>query len=202
MSHNEDHPITRLLVDWSAGKNAALDELTPLVYAELRAMAARQLRRERDAHTLQATGLVHEAFLRLVGQKTPHWQSRAHFYGLASRLMRQILIDQARARQAAKRGAGQEKLSLDELNLTLEGRGEALLAPTDTPADGLDLLSVDAALSRLEALDPRQARIVELRFFGGLSVEETAQTLEISEATVKRDWVMAKAYLARELATS
>jgi RNA polymerase sigma factor (TIGR02999 family) len=200
LADDGDSQITRLLIDWSAGKEAALDALTPLVYAELKAMAARHLRRERDSHTLQPTGLVHEAFLRLVGRKDPSWQNREHFYRLASRLMRRILIDHARARQAVKRGSGQDKLSLKQLGLTLEGGGEMLLAAPENPVEAFDLLSIDAALNKLEALDGRQARIVELRFFGGLSVEETAQLLKISEATVKRDWVMAKAYLARELA--
>jgi RNA polymerase sigma factor (TIGR02999 family) len=200
LADNGDSQITRLLIDWSAGKEAALDALTPLVYTELKAMAARHLRRERDSHTLQPTGLVHEAFLRLVGRKDPSWQNREHFYRLASRLMRRILIDHARARQAVKRGSGQDKVSLEQLGLTLERGGEMLLAAPENPVESFDLLSIDAALNKLEALDERQARIVELRFFGGLSVEETAQLLKISEATVKRDWVMAKAYLARELA--
>jgi RNA polymerase sigma factor (TIGR02999 family) len=192
--------ITRLLVDWSDGQSAALHELAPLVYAELRSMAARQLRRERTSDTLQATGLVHEAFVRLIGQKNTRWQSRAHFFGLASQLMRRILVDQARSRLAAKRGAGQEKVSIEQLDLTLESGGEsALQVPTEDAESNLDLIRIDEALARLATLDERQARIVELRFFGGLTVEETAQSLQISEATVKRDWVMAKAWLAREI---
>jgi RNA polymerase sigma factor (TIGR02999 family) len=192
--------ITQLLVEWSEGQSRALDQLTPLVYEELRRMAARHLRRESPAQTLQATGLVHEAFIRLVGQKNTRWQSRAHFFSLASQLMRRILVDQARARLAAKRGDGRAQVSLDLLDATLERGGERLLPenPADSTADE-HLMNLDSALMRLERLDPRQANIVELRFFGGLTVEETAQSLQISDATVKRDWVMAKAWLAREL---
>jgi RNA polymerase sigma factor (TIGR02999 family) len=192
--------ITQLLVEWSEGQSRALDQLTPLVYEELRRMAARHLRRESPAQTLQATGLVHEAFIRLVGQKNTRWQSRAHFFSLASQLMRRILVDQARARLAAKRGDGRAQVSLDLLDATLERGGERLLPenPADSTADE-HLMNLDSALMRLEQLDPRQANIVELRFFGGLTVEETAQSLQISDATVKRDWVMAKAWLAREL---
>jgi RNA polymerase sigma factor (TIGR02999 family) len=200
MSETDQDQITRLLVDWSEGQSAALNQLAPLVYAELRSMAARQLRRERSSDTLQPTSLVHEAFMRLIGQKHTRWQSRAHFFGLASQLMRRILVDQARSRLAAKRGAGQEKVSLEQLDLTLERGGESVLQAHTGGADSnLDLINIDDALGRLAVLDERQARIVELRFFGGLTVEETAQSLNISEATVKRDWVMAKAWLAREV---
>jgi RNA polymerase sigma factor (TIGR02999 family) len=202
LSSAVSNQITQLLVDWSKGRAAALDQLAPLVYAELRTMAARQLSRERSAETLQPTGLVHEAFLRLVGHKDTQWQSRAHFFSLASQLMRRILVDQARARLAVKRGAGLPNVSIEQLESTIEGGGESLLAAGVSTDASLDLLSIDAALTRLEALDDRQARIVELRFFGGLTVEETAQFLEISAATVKRDWVMAKAWLARELVGS
>jgi RNA polymerase sigma factor (TIGR02999 family) len=192
--------ITQLLVEWSDGQSRALDQLTPLVYEELRRMAARHLRRESPAQTLQATGLVHEAFIRLVGQKNTRWQSRAHFFSLASQLMRRILVDQARARLAAKRGDGRAQVSLELLDVTLERGGERLVPenPADSAADE-HLMNIDSALMRLERLDPRQAHIVELRFFGGLTVEETAKSLQISDATVKRDWVMAKAWLAREL---
>jgi RNA polymerase sigma factor (sigma-70 family) len=198
--------ITRLLVDWSEGHAGALDQLAPIVYEELRRLAARHLRREPAAQTLQATGLVHEAFIRLVDQKNARWQSRAHFFSLASNLMRRILVDQARARRAAKRGDGVSNVSLDvdQLNATFEAGGAGLLVERHDAAaadkEGADLMSIDAALARLEKLDARQAQIVELRFFGGLTVEETAQSLQISDATVKRDWVMAKAWLARELA--
>jgi RNA polymerase sigma factor (TIGR02999 family) len=195
--------ITQLLVEWSEGKTAALDQLAPLVYEELQRMAGRHLRREAGARTLQTTGLVHEAFLRLVDQKNVRWQSRAHFFSLASKFMRRILVDQARARFTAKRGEGRANINLDDLGATLEGGGENLLAEqqhADEEKARVELMSIDTALARLEALDQRQAQIVELRFFGGLTVEETAQTLEISDATVKRDWIMAKSWLARELA--
>ena len=196
--------ITRLLVAWSDGSSGALEQLAPIVYAELRRMAARHLRRESAANTLAPTGLVHEAFIRLMGQKEMRWQSRSHFFALASKLMRRILVDQARARLAAKRGDGIPNVSLDQVQATLEGGSAgSFFEPYDAAAAGAagaDLMSIDAALTRLEAIDPRQSQIVELRFFGGLTVEETAQSLQISEATVKRDWTMAKAWLARELA--
>jgi RNA polymerase sigma factor (TIGR02999 family) len=199
-----DKPITQLLVEWGGGDSNALDRLAPLVYGELRRMAARHLRSERSGHTLQTTGLVHEAFLRLIGERGVRWQGRSHFFALASRLMRRILVDVARARLAAKRGAGQAHVSLDELADAAEDEGadcfvEQALGP-GAQTSHAELIAIDATLTRLEALDARQAKIVELRFFGGLTVEETAQTLDISNATVKRDWVMAKAWLARELA--
>ncbi len=199
-----DKPITQLLAEWGDGDSKAFDQLAPLVYSELRRMAARHLRGERAGHTLQTTGLVHEAFVRLIGDTGVRWQSRSHFFALASRLMRRILVDMARARLAAKRGAGQAHVSLDELADAVEDEGadffvEQALGPGAQTSQA-DLMAIDAALTRLEALDARHAQIVELRFFGGLTVEETANTLDISNATVKRDWVMAKAWLARELA--
>ena len=199
-----DNRITQLLVAWSEGDAGALENLTPLIYEHLKNMAARHLRREPAERTIQTTGLVHEAFLRLVDQRSPRWQNRSHFFAIASNLMRRVLVDQARVRLAKKRGGGQANLSLDAAGATLEGLGEHLLL--DAQSDGgeeagrANLLGIDAALTRLDALDRRQAQIVELRFFGGLTVEETAQVLEISNATVKRDWIMAKAWLARELA--
>jgi RNA polymerase sigma factor (TIGR02999 family) len=199
-----DNHIAELLLKWSEGSSKALDQLAPLVYGELQRMAARHLRREREGHTLQTTGLVHEAFLRLVDQHNARWQSRNHFFSLASQLMRRILVDRARVHLAVKRGEGRTNVNLDQLEATLEGGGEDFLAVEGygaaQEARRVDLMSIDAALTRLETLDRRQAQIVELRFFGGLTVEETAQALEISNATVKRDWVMAKAWLARELA--
>ena len=198
-----DNRITELLIAWSGGDSGALEDLTPLIYEQLRRLAARHLKREPAAQTLQTTGLVHEAFLRLVDQRSPRWESRAHFFAIASKLMRRILVDQARARLAEKRGGGKANLSLD-LSATLEGLGEHLLleahGDAGEQAARAGLIGIDAALTRLDALDHRQAQIVELRFFGGLTVEETAQVLEISNATVKRDWMMAKAWLARELA--
>jgi RNA polymerase sigma factor (TIGR02999 family) len=199
-----DNRITQLLIAWSEGDSGALQDLTPLIYEQLKLMAARQLRREPAAQTLQTTGLVHEAFLRLVDQRSPRWQNRAHFFAIASNLMRRVLVDQARLRLAEKRGSGIANLSLDAVGATLEGLGEQLLMEAQSNAGEeaarANLIGIDAALTRLDALDHRQAQIVELRFFGGLTVEETAQVLEISNATVKRDWMMAKAWLARELA--
>jgi RNA polymerase sigma factor (TIGR02999 family) len=199
-----DDRITQLLVAWSEGDSGALENLTPLIYEQLRRLAAQHLRREPAAQTLQTTGLVHEAFLRLVDQRSPRWQNRSHFFAIASSLMRRVLVDQARVRLAEKRGGGKANLRLDDLDATLEGRGEQLLLEAQSDAGEqaarANLIGIDAALTRLDALDHRQAQIVELRFFGGLTVEETAQVLEISNATVKRDWMMAKAWLARELA--
>jgi RNA polymerase sigma factor (TIGR02999 family) len=199
-----DDRITQLLVAWSEGDSGALEYLTPLIYEQLRRLAARHLRREPAAQTLQTTGLVHEAFLRLVDQRSPRWQNRSHFFAIASSLMRRVLVDQARVRMAEKRGGGKANIRLDDLSATLEGRGEQLLLEAQSDAGEqaarANLIGIDAALTRLDALDHRQAQIVELRFFGGLTVEETAQVLEISNATVKRDWMMAKAWLARELA--
>jgi RNA polymerase sigma factor (TIGR02999 family) len=199
-----DNRITQLLNAWSKGDSGALQDLTPLIYDELRRLAARQLRREPAAQTLQTTGLVHEAFLRLVDQRSPRWESRSQFFSIASKLMRRILLDQARARLAEKRGGGKINISIDAAGATLEGLGEHLLLEAQSDAREqaarASLIGIDAALTRLDALDHRQAQIVELRFFGGLTVEETAQVLEISNATVKRDWMMAKAWLARELA--
>jgi RNA polymerase sigma-70 factor, ECF subfamily len=184
------HAITELLSRWQAGESGALDQLMPLVYAELHQMAARYLARERPGHTLQSTGLVHEAFLRLVDQRRVNWQNRKHFFGLSAQLMRRILVDHGRRSRRAKRGAGVS-------NVNLEDAG-----PVADPGsrDPVDALSVDGALKELEALDPRQARIVELRFFGGLSVVETAEVLDVSEATVKREWAMARAWLYNRIA--
>jgi len=178
--------ITQLLVQWSRGEQQALDALTPVVYQELRRLARRHLRRERPDHTLESTALVHEAYLRLVDQRNIQWQNRNQFFALASELIRRILVDYARNRMAAKRGGQNVKLSLDE----------AVAAPEDK---NLDLVTLDDALQALAARDPRQSRIVELRYFGGLTLETTAEVLGVSPATVKRDWVSAKAFLKREL---
>jgi RNA polymerase sigma factor (TIGR02999 family) len=178
--------VTQLLIGWSNGDRAALDSLLPLVYEELRQQAARYLRRERVGHTLQTTALIHEAYLRLIDQKNVHWQNRAHFFGIAAQLMRRILVDHARTRTRAKRGGSNLRVSFNEANL--------LAASQD-----LDIVALDEALARLAELDEQQSRIVELRFFSGLSVPETAEVLRISPATVKRDWSMAKAWLHREL---
>jgi RNA polymerase sigma factor (TIGR02999 family) len=180
------HEITRLLADWSKGDRQALEKLTPLVYDELRRLAARYLRQERHGHTLQSTALVHEAYLKLVGQNNVRWQNRAHFFGIAAQMIRRILVDYARARSADKRGSGAEKLSLDEA-IALPGGPD------------LDLVALDDALEGLATIDPRQSRLVELRFFAGLTLEETAEVLQMSLATAKRDWVSAKAWLSREI---
>lgn len=183
------HEVTQLLVDWSNGDQAALQKLMPLVYGELQRLAERYLRRERSDHTLQSTALVHEAYMRLIDQKHVRWQNRAHFYGVAAQMIRRILIDHARSSQAQKRGGDVLRLSLNE--------------DIDVPEErAISLLRLDDALQGLQAIDPQQAKIVELRFFSGLSIEETAEVLQISPATVKRDWVMAKAWLFREMTRS
>ena len=179
--------VTQLLENWSNGDREALEKLMPLVYNELHRLAQSYLRHERSDHTLQSTALVHEAYLRMVDQKNVRWQNRAHFFGVAAQSIRHILVDHARSHLAAKRGAGAAKLSLDEAIGVPEKRE-------------VDLLALDRALEGLAALDPQQGKIVELRFFGGLSIEETAEVLHISPATVKRDWVMAKAWLYQNLA--
>jgi len=178
--------VTQLLLDWSAGNQAALDKLMPLVYRELRKMAHNYLNRERRGHTLQTTELVHEAYVRLVDQKRVQWQNRAHFYGVAAQLMRRILVDRARHHKRAKRGGGAPMVSLNQN-----------IAETKAPA--VDLLALDEALDELAKLDQRKARIIELRFFGGLEVDETAKFLNISSITVMRDWKLAKAWLHRAL---
>ena len=177
--------ITRLLLEWGGGNQGALENLFPLVYDELRAIAQSHLRRERSVHTLQRTALVHEAFLRLVDQKSVDWQSRAQFFGLASQMMRRILVDHARRRGAAKRGSDPVRVDLDEM-------------PGVADAD-LDFAEFDGLLQRFETFEPRSGRLVELRFFGGLSIEEAAAVLDISVATAKRDWAIARAWLQREL---
>jgi len=178
--------ITQLLVDWSNGNQAALDQLMPLVYTELRQLAHRYMRRERLGHTMQTTALIHEAYLRLVDQTKVRWENQAHFFGIAARLMRQVLIEHARSHARAKRGGGAVTLSLDEAALVSQARAAELLALND-------------ALERLAAVDPRKSRVVELRFFGGLSVEEAARVLNIAPNTVLRDWRLAKAWLHREI---
>ena len=180
--------VTDLLIAWSGGNKEALDELIPLVYDELRRQAARYLRRERAGHTLQTTALIHEAYLRLVGQKDVRFQNRAHFFGVAARLMRQILVDHARTRGRAKRGGSEVRVSLTQANSVAKG-------------SDIDLLVLDEALNRLAEIDLQQSKIVELRFFGGLNVEETAAIVGVSPATVKRDWSVARAWLHREIST-
>ena len=178
--------VTQLLIGWSNGDKEALDALLPVVYEELRKQAARYLRRERVGHTLQTTALIHEAYLKLVDQKNVHWQNRAHFFGIAAQLMRRILVDHARTKKRAKRGGSDIRVSFNDANLM-------------TPSQNLDIVALDEALTRLNEIDEQQSRIVELRFFSGLTVAETAEVLAISPATVKRDWSMAKAWLHREI---
>jgi RNA polymerase sigma factor (TIGR02999 family) len=192
--------VTRLLLDWSAGDESALAALLPLVYEELRTMAARHLRMERQAHTLQRTALVHEAFLRLVDQRQVDWHNRSQFFSLASQIMRRVLVDHARKHLSSKRGGGAERLNLDEIEGQVgEHRRDDLNALMLTEDDRVNLGSIDHALKRLEEMDPRQGKLVELRFFGGLSIEDTAEVLGISPATVKREWVSARAWLQVEL---
>ena len=178
--------VTQLLCQWSGGDRAALESLMEVVYAELRRLAHSYLRRERPGQTLQSTALVNEAYLRLIDQKNVTWRNRAHFFGIAAHMMRRILVDHARSRQAAKRGSGISLLALDE---AVAGSG---------PRD-LNLVVLDQALESLAGIDPQQSRIVELRFFAGLSIDDTAEVLKISPATVKREWAIAKAWLYREM---
>ena len=178
--------ITELLVRWRGGDQVALDALVPLVYSELRQIAQHYLQRERSDHTLQSTALVHEAYVRLLGNKVPQWQDRAHFFGVAARVMRQILVEYARSHQAAKRGGGAYKVTLEE----------GLQAPQ--PVD-VDVIMLDDALKQLASLDPQQSHIVELRFFAGLSIEDTSEVLGISPSTVSREWTSARAWLHREI---
>lgn len=178
--------INKLLLNWGQGDQAAREALIPLVYDELRRLARRYLRRERPDHTLQSAALVNEAYLRLISQDQPNWQNRAHFFGVAAQIMRHILVDHARNRAAAKRGAGAPRLSLDAEVALPQGRE-------------MDLVVLDDALNHLADLDPKQSRLVELRFFGGLSIEETSVVLGVSPATVKREWATARAWLQREM---
>ena len=171
---------------WGHGDQAAFDELLPLVHDELRRIARRHMGREREAHTLQATALVHEAYMRLIDVQRVHWQNRAHFFAMAARVMRRILVESARARKVQKRGGGAQMVSLDE----------ALVASKEPSQD---LVALDDALNALAALDPRKGQVVEMRYFGGLSVEETAEALHVSPETVMRDWKVAKVWLLREL---
>jgi len=179
--------ITQLLVRWNGGDKTAMDQLMPLVQSELRRLAGNYLRRERPGHTLQPTALVNEAYLRLVDQKKANWQNRAQFYGIAAQLMRRILVDHARQHNAAKRGGSdQQRLSITSAH-----------AVSDKP--NLDLLALHEALEELAAIDPQQGRIVELKFFGGLSIEETAEVMDLGHATIERDWKMARAWLRLKL---
>ena len=181
---SDTHDVTRLLAEWAKGNQQALDDLTPLVYKELRQLAAGYLRKERQDHTLQPTALVHEAYLRLVDQKNPDWQSRSHFFGVAARLMRQILVDHARHHQAGKRAG--VKVSLDGGAGSRKERSR-------------DLIALDSGMNALEKLDARKCKAIELRYFGGLSMEEIAQALDVSPVTVRRDLRMAEAWLLHQM---
>jgi RNA polymerase sigma factor (TIGR02999 family) len=180
--------VTELLVAWSNGNQAARDQLMTAVYDELHRLARRYMRRESPGHTLQTSALLNEAFLRLVDQKNVHWQNRAHFFGIAAQMMRRILVDYARSRNYEKRGGGARALSLDEALIVSDARNE-------------EVVNVHEALERLTEFDSRKGQIVELRFFGGLSIEETAEVLGVSRGTVMRDWTLAKAWLRRELSS-
>jgi len=193
MNNKPAGEVTQLLLRWRAGDEAALAALLPLVYEELRSLARRHLRHERGSHTLQRTALVHEAFLRIVDQKQVDWESRTQFYGIASQMMRRVLVDHARRRSAAKRGDGAPHVDLD---VVLQDEGAGL--PLGRQAE-IDFAAIDDALKRLEALDPQQGKLVELRFFGGLSIKETADVIGVSPATVKREWAIARAWLQREI---
>lgn len=186
MNEDQDADLTELLHGWNAGDLNAARRLVPLIYDELRRLARAQLAMERRDHTLQPTALVHEAYVRLAGQDRVQWKNRAQFLGVAARLMRRILVDYARAHLAAKRGGGAERLSLDELEIPIQERAAEVLA-------------LDAALEQLARVDERKSRVVELRFFGGLSVEETADAMELNAATVRRDWTFAKTWLHRSI---
>jgi RNA polymerase sigma factor (TIGR02999 family) len=178
--------VTELLLAWGAGDRSALDQLMPLVHQELRRLARSQMRGERDNHTLQTTALVNEAFLRLVDLRRIQWQDRAHFLALSAQLMRRVLVDHARSRNYQKRGGGATTVVLDDVILA-------------APERGADLVALDEALENLARVDQRKSRVVELRFFGGLSVEETAEALNVSAETVMRDWRLAKVWLLREI---
>ncbi len=186
MPEAHDHKVTRLLHDWAGGDEQALTRLMELVYPELHRIAAQHLRRERQGHTLQPTALVNEAYLRLARRPDKQWQDRSHFFAVAARIVRAILVDHARARQTVKRGSGALTVVLSD-------------SAAQVPAPEVDLLDLDAALHALEQLDPQQGRIVELRYFAGLSIEETAGVLGISASSVKRDWVVAKTWIRRRV---
>lgn len=180
------HEVTQLLVAWSNGDSAARDALMPLVHDELRRLAHRYMGRERPDHTLQTSALVNEAFIRLIDQKDVHWQNRAHFFGIAAQMMRRILVDYARKRGVAKRGGNPQCVPLDQVMIV-------------SPERAAEIVALDDALNRLAELDQRKSQIIELRFFGGLSIEETAEVLGVSPGTVMRDWTFAKAWLRREI---
>ena len=182
--------ITQMLIAWSDGRREVFDELMPFVYDELRRQASRYLRGERPGHTLQTTALIHEAYLKLIDQRQVDWQNRAHFFGIAAQAMKRILVDHAKARHREKRGGAGENLPLEEARFAISSQKD------------IDLVAVDEALTRLARLDPQQASVVELKFFGGFSIDEIAEAVQISPATVKREWNSAKAWLRLEMTKS
>jgi RNA polymerase sigma factor (TIGR02999 family) len=190
MENDADKPaqITELLQEWSEGRREALDSLMPLIYQELRRQASRYLKKERIGHTLQTTALINEAYLKLIDQHRVEWQNRTHFFAIASQAMRRILVDHARERHREKRGGAAENLPIEAADFVI------------SPQKSVDLVALDEALTRLAEFDERQARIVELRYFSGLSIDETAEILEVSNVTVRRDWNLAKAWLHQQLA--
>jgi len=184
---DSQHEVTQLLLDWSDGDGQAFDKLLPLVYDELRYLAGAYLNRERADHTLQTTALVHEAYLKLVDQRSVNWQNRGHFFAIAAQAMRRVLLDSARRRSAVKRGSGGQKLSLDDAaTVSIETSDENLIA-------------LDKALNELATFDPQQSRLIEMRYFGGMTIEETAEALGLSPATVKREWALARAWLYKSI---
>lgn len=187
MADRPERPITQLLIAWSDGHREALEDLVPLVYDDLRRMAAGYMRHEGAGHALQPTALVHEAYVRLIDQRKVKWRNRAHFFGVAAGMMRRILVDQARRRRAEKRGGQWERVTLTGVEAAADG------------PDEVDVLTLHGALGRLAAFDPRQERIVELRYFGGLTIEETAEVVGLSPATVVREWTIANAWLRADL---
>jgi RNA polymerase sigma-70 factor (ECF subfamily) len=190
MENDAEKPaqITELLQEWSEGRREALDSLMPLIYQELRRQASRYLKKERIGHTLQTTALINEAYLKLIDQRAVEWQNRTHFFAIASQAMRRILVDHARERHREKRGGAAENLPIEAADFVI------------SPQKSVDLVALDEALTRLSEFDERQARIVELRYFSGLSIDETAEILEVSNVTVRRDWNVAKAWLHQQLA--
>ena len=182
----DSHEVTQLLLQWSNGDKAALDKLVPLIYDELRRLARHYMSRERPGNTLQTTALVNEAYLRLINRKHVHWQNRAHFFAIAAQLMRSILVDHARSHAYAKRGGGARKIALDDAMAVSQQRAA-------------DVVALDDALKKLAEIDPEQSRIVEMKFFGGLTIEESAEVMGLSPATIKREWSTAKAWLYHEL---
>lgn len=194
---NNAGEVTQLLQRWANGDGKALDALWPMVYDDVRKLARRQLASERGDHTLQGTALVNEAFLKLTGQRVTQWQNREQFLALASQIMRRVLVDYARRRKAIRRGRHNERISLDDTQAAIEIDNAQALASFED--EKVDVLAIDEALQRLEKFDAAQSRIVELRYFGGLTIEETAAVAEISPASVKREWALARAWLRREL---